>query len=90
MLDETDYDMDWSNYYTNWYSTENIYLRDILYQTSCGEIDFRGTYVSPSFLMTFLRGKWDEVRKLSGLETNIHPDQYITDLARVTNATKFR
>ena len=28
-------------------------------------------------------------RKLSGLETNIHPDQYITDLARVTNATKF-
>ena len=69
MLDETDYDMDWTNYYTNWYSTENIYLRDILYQTSCGEIDFRGTYVSPSFLMTFLRGKWNEVRKLSGLTT---------------------
>ena len=81
MLDETDYDMDWSNYYRNWYSTENIYLRDILYQTTCGDIDFRGTYVSPSFLMAFLRGKWKEVRKLSGLTTIKTPRVFCENVA---------
>ena len=67
MLDTTDYDADYSKFYQNWYTEESIFLRDILYTSRCSAIDFSGAYVTPSFLMTYLRGEETTISQLSGL-----------------------
>ncbi len=65
MLDTSDYDTDWSNFYQNWYEKENIYLRDLLYRHSCDHVDFQGSFVTPSFLLAYLSGEKSVVSKLS-------------------------
>lgn len=67
MLDTTDYDEDYTKFYQNWYTEESLFLRDYLYSYRCSAIDFSGTYVSPSFLMAYLRGEEDTVAEMSGL-----------------------
>mgnify|MGYP006967698384 CR=1 FL=1 len=63
----TDYDEDYTKFYQNWYTEESLFLRDYLYSYRCSAIDFSGTYVSPSFLMAYLRGEEDTVAEMSGL-----------------------
>ena len=65
MLDTSDYDTDWSNFYQNWYEKENIYLRDLLYRHSCDHVYFQGSFVTPSFLLAYLSGEKSVVSKLS-------------------------
>lgn len=66
MLDTTDYSMDYNKYYTSWYSEENFYIRDDLYQGSCSTIDFEGEYVSPKFLLHYLIGDEKMIKSASG------------------------
>lgn len=69
MLDTTDYDFDWSNFYTQYYQPSNIYNRDAYYMESCGTIDFSGSYVNPHFLMSYLAGDYTSIKRLSGKKT---------------------
>ena len=69
MLDTTDYTMDWNGCYKNWYGSDNYYLRDRFYSFFCSKIDFAGKYVNPRFLMNYMRGDYDSVKKYSKLET---------------------
>ena len=66
MLDTTDYDFDWSNYYTGYFQSSNLYTHDVLYADSCGTLDFAGSYVNPRFLMSYLAGDYAAVKRLSG------------------------
>lgn len=66
MLDTTDYNMDYTDTYTNWFEGNNYYLRDDVYQHSCSNVEFEGEYVTPRFLLYYLIGDEKHIQKLSG------------------------
>lgn len=69
MLDTTDYQRDYTEFYTSWHSRENLYLRDVIYEQSCSAVDFQGDYVSPKFFLHYLIGDEKNIKKLSGKDT---------------------
>ena len=68
MLDTTDYDMNLSSSYKNWYSGKNYYLRDQFFSFSCSNIDFAGTYVDPMFLIHYLTNDYEYIKEKSGID----------------------
>lgn len=69
MLDTTDYTMDWSSCYKNWYSGGQYYLHDRYYSFFCSNIDFAGKFVNPRFLMYYMKGDYDYIQKHSRLDS---------------------
>lgn len=69
MLDTTDYQRDFAEFYTSWHSRENLYLRDAIYKKSCSAVDFQGDYVSPKFFLHYLIGDEKNIKKMSGMDT---------------------
>ena len=69
MVDTTDYTMDWNSCYKNWYSGDNYYHRDRPYSFFCGDIHFAGKYVNPRFLMNYMKGDYNYVKKQSRLNS---------------------